>query len=210
VKTPRIILADDHEIIAEAIKALLEPEFEVIATASDGLALVDQVQKLKPDVVVADIGMPLMNGLEAGRIIKSKLPAVKIIYLTMNHDDDTLDEAFRIGASAYVFKESAYSELRDAIRKCLIEGSDFNNTVNTQITVEDFRQPWKDSTKTDLTPRQREVLKLLASGRSMKQVAFALDLSTRTVAFHKYRMMEGLKLRSTAELIQFAVRELVV
>lgn len=210
MERPRILLADNHKILTEAIKTLLEPEFEVIGTVSDGVSLVDKARELKPDVIITDISLAELNGLEAGRIIKSELPGVKLIYLTMNHDPHFMAEAFQIGASDFLIKQCAYSDLRSAIRQSVLDNSCRGSVTKNQFTTPEFKQSLNRATPVQLTPRQREVLRLLAEGRSMKQVAFALELSTRTVAFHKYRMMDGLKLRSNAELIRFAVRNLVV
>ncbi len=206
MKRPRILLADDHNMVIEAIKNLLEPEFEVIATVYDGRSLVAKSIELNPDVIVMDISMPLLNGLEAGRQLKAKLPKVKFIYLTMNQDQDIIAEAFEIGALGFVVKHCAYSELRNAIRQALAGLSYITPRVSRYIGFDHFRGRLRGDNPIHLTPRQREVLQLLAEGRSMKEVAFALEVTTRTVAFHKYRIMEGLNLKTNAELIQYAVR----
>lgn len=208
MKRPRILLADDHQIVIEGLKKLLEPEFEVIEIVSDGKALIAKAWELSPDVIVMDIALTSVNGLEAGRRIRRELPGIKFIYLTMNQDRDVVSEAYRIGASAYLLKHCAYSDLRTAIRKSLVNTCYIAPSINTP-PADEFQKPPKGA-PSHITPRQREVLRLLAEGRSMKEVAFALDVSTRTVAFHKYRMMEGLNLRTNAELIQFAVRRLIV
>lgn len=210
MKRARILLADDHNMVIEAIKNLLEPEFEVIDTASDGRSLVSKAIKLNPDVIVMDISMPLLNGLEAGRQLKAALPEVKFIYLTMNQDQDIIAEAFQIGATGFLVKHCAYSELRNAIRQTLLGRSYVTPLVAKDTVPSCFQTPLRGENPIHLTPRQREVLQLLAEGRSMKEVAFALDVTTRTVAFHKYRMMEDLKLKSNAELIQYAVRRHIV
>jgi DNA-binding NarL/FixJ family response regulator len=210
MKRPRILLADDHNMVTEAIRNLLEPEFEVIGVVSDGRALVSQAIKLNPDVIVMDISMPLLNGLEAGRQLKAALPKVKFIYLTMNQDQDIIAEAFKIGAMAFLVKHCAYSELRNAIRQTLLGRSYVTPLLSNDAGASRFQRPLRGENPIHLTPRQREVLQLLAEGRSMKEVAFALDVTTRTVAFHKYRMMEDLNLKSNAELIQYAVRRHIV
>ncbi len=210
MKTLRILLADDHQLIVEAIKNLLEPEFEVIGTVADGRALVSTAIELKPDVIVMDISMPLLNGLDAGRQLKAELPGVKFIYLTMNQDQDIIAEAFRIGAMGFVVKHCAASELRNAIRECA-RGRSYVTPLVTKDMIGSFLEtPLRGENPVHLTPRQREVLQLLAEGRSMKEVASALDVTTRTVAFHKYRMMEDLNLRTNAELIRYAVRRHIV
>jgi len=202
---PRVLLADDHELLLGAFERLLAPECDIVGQVSDGRALVAAASTLKPDVIVLDIGMPLLNGLEAGRQIKQAQRDVKLVYLTMNEDPDLAAEAFRFGASGYVLKRSAASELMTAIRE-VMQGRSYVTPLATQALVGvllsvDDRKPLPT-----LTPRQREVLQLLAEGLSMKGVAAVLNLTPRTVAFHKYRMMERLKVKSTAELIQYAVK----
>lgn len=205
----RILLADDHNIVLEAIKKLLEPEFDVIATVSNGLTLIQEARRLRPDVIVMDLVMRVLDGLEVGRKIKAELPEVKFIYLTTTDDADIVAEAFRIGASEFLLKQCGYSDLRAAIRRSLDKGSYLGRLIPKPKANRDFRHSGNRETG-PITPRQREVLRLLAEGRSMKQVAFALDLSTRTVAFHKYRMMAGLNLRTNADLIRFAMTNLIV
>ena len=202
---PRVLLADDHELLLGAFERLLAPECDIVGQVSDGRALVAAASTLQPDVIVLDIGMPLLNGLEAGRQIKRAQRNVKLVYLTMNEDPDLAAEAFRFGASGYVLKRSAASELMTAIRE-VMQGRSYVTPLATEALVgvllnADDRKP-----PPTLTPRQREVLQLLAEGLSMKEVATVLNLTPRTVAFHKYRMMERLKLKSTAELIQYAVK----
>jgi DNA-binding NarL/FixJ family response regulator len=210
MKAPRILLADDHVLLSEAIKHLLQPEFEVVGTVADGQELLERAPKLKPDLIVLDIGMPKVNGLIAGERLKQMLPRVKLIYLTMNLDPDVAGEAFRLGASGYVVKNSAATELVRAIREVLRGGS-YVTPFMTQDMVGSFVQNIKRRRPTPkLTLRQKEVLQLLAEGRSMKEVAFALKVTPRTVAFHKYSMMEHLRLRSSAELIQFAIKTSMV
>ena len=203
---PRILLADDHLILLDAFKALLEPEFEVIGTVTDGRKLLDEFARLHPDVVVLDIGMPLLNGLDAGRQLKAQRRSVKLIYLTMNPDPELAGEALRLGASGYVLKSSAAHELKQAIHEGL-RGRSYITPLITRDVVGSLLQ---HRSRQELTMRQREVLQLLAEGRSMKEVAAILDLTPRTVAFHKYRMMEQLHLKTSAELVQFAVRQGIV
>lgn len=200
-----IILADDHTLLTDAVRNLLEPEFEVVGTFRDGEELVDAVDLLKPEIVVLDIGMPKMNGLTACGRIKKLLPKTKIIFLTMNQDTETAGEAFRSGASGYVLKTSAVSELVVAIREVL-RGGYFATPSLTEGMIGSFVQNFKRmKTARDLTFRQKEVLQLLVEGYSMKQVARALDITPRTVAFHKYSMMEHLEIQSNAELISYAM-----
>lgn len=203
---PRVILADDHVLLVDAIKNLLQTEFDVVGTFANGLALVEGAPALTPDVIVLDIAMPEMDGLMAGPRLKRLLPKVKLVYLTMNLDPEIAAGAFRFGASAYVGKNSAAAELIKAIRLVLHGGS-----YMTPMVTKDMPEPvtGKGRRKQEancLTGRQEEVLQLLAEGRSMKEVAYELKLSPRTVAYHKYSMMEHLQLSSSAELIKFAVR----
>src|SRR4051812_6949214 len=206
---PRVLLADDHSLLLGAFEKLLSSECDIVGQVSDGRALVAAAEDLKPDVIVLDIGMPLLNGLEAGRQIKQTLRDVKLVFLTMNEDPDLAAEAFRAGASAYLLKHSAASELMVAIRE-VMQGRSYVTPLLTEALVGVLLN--NDGRKADRvpTPRQREVLQLLAEGRSMKEVAAVLNLTPRTVAFHKYQMMEQLRVKSTAELIQYAVKHHIV
>jgi DNA-binding NarL/FixJ family response regulator len=210
MKRPRIVLADDHSLLLGAFKSFLEPEFEVVGTFLDGRTLVDNVKGLSPDVIVLDIGMPGMNGLSAGQRLKQDIPSVKLIYLTMNQDPDLAAEAFKLGASGYLLKSSAASELAFAIREALT-GRSYVTPLITEGMVGSFVQNLKRKKPTHkLTLRQKEVLQLLAEGRSMKEVAAILNLTPRTVAFHKYTMMEQLNLKTGAELIQYAIKNSII
>ncbi len=204
---PRILMADDHLMLLEAFKALLEPDFEVVGTVTDGRALIEEFSRLLPDVVLLDVAMPLLNGLDAGRQLKAQRRSVKLIYLTMNPDPDLAGEALRLGASGYVLKSSAAQELKQAIHEAL-RGRSYITPLITRDVVGSLIQ--QRTSRNELTVRQREVLQLLAEGKSMKEVAAVLDLTPRTVAFHKYRMMEQLRLKSSAELVRFAVQQGVV
>ena len=206
MKRPRVILADDHTLMLDALKTLLEPEFEVVGTFADGRDLLDGAAELNPNVIVLDVGMPVMNGLIAGQKLKQAMPLVKLVYLTMNHDPDIAGEAFRLGASGYLLKQSAGAELLRAIRE-VARGGYYVTPLMTKGMVGSFIQNFKQrKSNTSLTLRQKEVLQLLAEGRSMKEVAFVLNVSPRTVAFHKYTMMEHLHIKSSAELIEYAMR----
>ncbi len=209
MKRTRIILADDHVLILDAIKRMLEPDFEVLGTFPDGRALLAAAPELNPDLIVLDIHMPLMNGLCAGQRLKQIMPRVKLIYLTMSLDPDLAAEAFRMGASGYVLKSSATSELTQAIQAAS-RGRSYIRPLMTKGTVGTFQNGKPRKNQEKLTLRQKEVLQLLAEGRSMKEVAFMLDVTPRTVAFHKYTMMEHLRLKTSAELIQFAVKSSIV
>lgn len=206
---PRVLLADDHALILGAFEKLLAGECDIVGQVGDGRALVAAVEALNPDVVVLDISMPLLNGLEAGRQIKQKSRNVKLVYLTMNEDPDLAAEAFRAGASGYLLKSSAASELTTAIRE-VAQGRSYITPLVAEGLVEALQHTSNRKPGEELTPRQREVLQLLAEGRSMKEVASLLNLTPRTVAFHKYQMMEQLKVKSTAELIQYAVKHHIV
>jgi DNA-binding NarL/FixJ family response regulator len=189
---------------------LLEREFDVVGTVGDGQALMAAVQEVKPDIIVLDIGMPLLNGLEAGKRIKRMMCAVRLVYLTMNTDLGIAVEAFRNGASGYLLKTSAASELVTAVRQAL-KGKKY---VSPRLT-NDAEAVFLDTRVSDLgqeklTNRQRDVLQLLAEGSSMKEAAYTLQLTTRTIAFHKYKIMKCLRLRTSAQLVQYAIREHVV
>ena len=210
MKRARIILADDHTLLLEAFKNLLQDEFDVVGTFGDGRALVDAAPALTPDVIVLDVGMPIMNGLSAGQHLKKALPRVKLIYLTMNQDPDVAAEAFRLGASGYLLKNSAASELVYAIRESLL-GRSYVTLVMTKGVVGSFVKNLKSrKSPHKLTLRQKEVLQLLAEGRSMKEIAFALNVTPRTVAFHKYAVMEQLQIKTSAELIQYALKSSIL
>jgi DNA-binding NarL/FixJ family response regulator len=204
---PRILIADDHTLVAEACRKLLEGEYEVVATVSDGRALVRAVAELRPHLVIVDVSMPLLNGLDAAQQAKELLPSVKVIFLTMNHDADLAAEAFRRGASGYLLKTCAASELAIAVREVL-RGKSYLSPMIAKDTVDFLLRQDKRLVEEGqkLTERQREVLQLLAEGKCMKEVAAVLNLTTRTVAFHKYRIMEVLNVRSNAELVQYAIR----
>ena len=204
---PRILMADDHLMLLDAFKALLEPDYDVVGTATDGRTLLEEFSRLNPDVVLLDVAMPLLNGLDAGRQLKAQRRSVKLIYLTMNPDPDLAGEALRLGASGYVLKSSAAQELKQAIQEALRGRSYITPLITRDVVGSLIHQR---TSRPELTTRQREVLQLLAEGKSMKEVAAILDLTPRTVAFHKYRMMEQLRVKTSAELVKFAVREGVV
>jgi DNA-binding NarL/FixJ family response regulator len=206
MKKARIILADDHTILLDALRNLVEPEFDVVALCSNGRELIKAATELNPAMIVLDISMPMMNGLNAGQRLKKILPAVKLVYLTMNQDPAMASEAFRLGASAYLLKTSAGSELIRALREVLLGGT-YVTPLMTEGMQGSFVQNLKSRKNTQqLTLRQREVLQLLAEGLSMKEAAFILNVSPRTVAFHKYTMMDHLNIKSSAELIEYAMR----
>lgn len=207
MKKPRVLLADDHQILLEGLKGLLEPEFEIIGTAGDGRALEALAEKLRPDLIVADISMPLLNGIDAARRITQVNKAVKIVFLTMHQDATYAASALEAGASGFVLKHSAPSELIVAIREVMRGGTYVAPTVAGDLS----RALHSGALRQEggfgsLSPRQREVLQLLAEGKSAKEISAILEVSTRTVEFHKYRMMEHLGIKTSAELVQYAVK----
>jgi DNA-binding NarL/FixJ family response regulator len=203
----RVLLADDHKIILNGLRSLLEPEFELVGKVEDGRALVSAAEKLRPDVIVVDISMPLLNGIEAVRQIKKIDPRVKVVFLTMHPDVTYAIRAFEAGASGYVLKHSASSELLTAIHEA-IKG----RTYVTPMIAGELVQAYKGGTyrqaeaAQQLSQRQREVLQLLVEGNSAKEVANLLNISSRTVEFHKYNMMAKLKLKSVSALIRYAIK----
>jgi DNA-binding NarL/FixJ family response regulator len=203
---PRVLLADDHQLILEAFTKLIETHCDVVGTVTDGRALVSMAQRLMPDVVVLDIAMPVLNGLDASRQLKQTLPNIKLIILTMNQDRELAAEALRIGALGYLLKNSAGSELLQAIQTVFSGKIYITPLLNDGMeALLDDPKRWQPASK--LTLRQREVLQLLAEGRSMKEAASILSVTARTVAFHKYRMMELYGIKSNAELVRFAMKQ---
>jgi DNA-binding NarL/FixJ family response regulator len=207
---PRVLLADDHRLLREAFAQLLQPRCEVVGAVADGRALLDAAPRLRPDIVVLDIAMPLLNGLDAARLLRQKMPEVKVIFLTVSEDPDLAAEAFRAGASGFLLKNSAASELLQAIEE-VFQGRSYVTPLATQGLVGSFVRAAEVGKKSgDLSQRQREVLQLLAEGRTMKEIARILKITARTVAFHKYSMMQELGIRTSAELVQFAVKQHLV
>jgi DNA-binding NarL/FixJ family response regulator len=206
---PRVLLADDHALIVGAFEKLLAGECEIVGTVSNGRDLVEAAGLLRPEVIVLDISMPLLNGLDAGRQVKRQHRDVRLIFLTMNEDPGLAAEAFRAGASGYLLKRSAVSELGTAIREVML-GRSYITPLIAGGLVDSLLERSAPSTSDALTPRQREILQLLSEGHSMKEIAGVLDVTPRTVAFHKYRMMEQLQVKSTAELIQYALKHHIV
>jgi DNA-binding NarL/FixJ family response regulator len=206
---PRVLLADDHALLLAAFERLLSGECDIVGHAADGRAAVSAAEALRPDVVVMDIAMPGMNGLEAARQIKRNMRDVKLVFVTMNEDVDLVSEAFRAGASAYLLKRSTASELSAAVRE-VMQGRTYVTPLLARDLVESLLRGDQPKPSQELTQRQREVLQLLAEGYSMKEVAARLNVTPRTVAFHKYQMMRQLEIKSTAELIQYAVKHHVI
>jgi DNA-binding NarL/FixJ family response regulator len=207
----RVLLADDHRIVAEGLKGLLEPEFELVGIVEDGRAMLDSAEKLKPDVVVVDVSMPLLNGIEAVRQLKKKHREIAVVFLTMHLDVTYAAKAFEAGASGYVLKHSAPSELITAIASALKGRTYITPLLAGELLQFHKQNPHDEGDKGDkLTARQREVLQLLAEGRSLKEIAKILDISARTVEFHKYALMETLGLKTSADLVKFAVKHGIV
>lgn len=209
---PRILIADDHILVADLCRKLLETEFEVIGIVNNGRAMVRAATELKPDVIVVSVAMPLLNGLDAGQQVKEVLPLVKLVFLTTNSQIELAAEAFRRGASGYLLlKTCTASEMVTAVREVL-RGRSYMSQELCKEEVNWLRlkgsKPWDEGKR--LTDRQREVLQLLAEGKAMKEVGDILNMTTRTVAFHKYRMMESLGARSNAELVHYAIRNHIV
>lgn len=206
MKRPRILLADDHRMLLDALVTLLEKECEVAGTAADGDAMLEMAANLHPDIVVTDISMPRMNGIDAARILRQDANAAKILFLTMYSDLPLVEEAFRTGASGYVLKAGGTEELLKAI-DCINKGGTYvspllGDLISALITA----NPKQKSRPVALTSRQRDVLRLLAQGRTMKEIGEQLSITTRTTESHKYEIMRNLGLKTTAELIRYAVR----
>jgi len=200
----RVLLADDHSIVAEGLRSLLEREYDVIGIVRDGRELLVEAPKLKPDVIVVDIGMPLLNGLDAAEQLKSILPDIRLVFLTMKDDPNLAAAALTLGAVGYVLKHAAASELLKAVSEVL-QGRPY---VTAKLRAENWevRAARARQFSKDLTPRQQEVLQLLAEGRPMKEVAAILKVSEKTVMFHKYHIMQSFNLKSNADLVLFALK----
>ena len=211
MKKPRVLLADDHGIVIEGLKSLLSDEFDILGHVEDGRALVDQASALHPDVVVADISMPLLNGIEAARQIKKVDQNIKIVFLTMHPDATYAANAFEAGASGFVLKHSASSELIRAIREA-IKGRTYVSPLIAGDLIHTYQKgdPAKDKLFKKISPRQREILQLLAEGKTAKEIASVLDISTKTVEFHKYKMMDQLKIKTSAELVHYAIKHGII
>ncbi len=206
MKRTRVLLADDHKIILDGLKKLLEPEFELAGTVEDGRALVSEAQKMAPDVIVVDISMPLLNGIEAVRQIIKSDPHVKVVFLTMHPDVTYAVRAFEAGASGYVLKHSASSELLTAIHEA-IKGRTYVTPLIARELVQSYKEgSHREDKSQQLTERQREILQLLAEGHSAKEIAEILNISPRTVEFHKYGLMSKLNLKTGSALVQYAIK----
>jgi DNA-binding NarL/FixJ family response regulator len=208
MKKPRVLMADDHSLILAGLRKLVEVECEVVGTVEDGRALVEAAQKLQPDLILLDIAMPFLNGLEAARQLRVLVPESKLIFLTMHASPTYATEAFQAGASGYLLKRSAASELSAAIRSVL-HGQHFLTPLITKDVLDSVLNPSSGERGTTvsmaLTPRQREVLQLVAEGRGTKAIATALKVSVKTVEFHKARIMQQLDIHTTASLTKYAI-----
>ena len=205
---PRVLVADDHGIVAEGIRALLEQTCDVLGIFSDGRELLAEAPGLKPDVIVLDIGMPLLNGLDAAEQLKELLPATKFVFLTMQDDANLAAAVLKLGAVGFVLKHAAASELLTAVSQVL-EGKSY---VTPKLRAESWAQRGARARQfsKELTPRQLEVLQLLAEGRPMKEIADILKVSEKTVMFHKYNIMEAFNLKNNSELVLFALKHHVI
>ena len=208
---PRIVLADDHRIVVEGLKSILAGDFELIGVVEDGQRMIEAARTLSPDAIVADISMPLLNGIEALEQLRKDGLEMPVVFLTMHHDVEYASMALEAGAAGYVLKHAAPEELVQALRVAL-DGGTF---VSPALAGELFQATraktrGNDETRVTLTARQRDILRLLADGRSAKEIAKALDISSRTVEFHKYKLMESLGLKNSAELIQFTIKQGIV
>jgi DNA-binding NarL/FixJ family response regulator len=208
---PRVILADDHRILAEGLRGLLEPELDVVAVVADGRELVDAARRHRPDVIIADVSMPALNGIEATAQLRGLGIEARVVILSMHRDVAYVRRALEAGAAGYVLKHSAMTELLTAVREAL-QGRTFVTPAlaGELLQVYSGRGQRGQNTGPALTPRQREVLQLFVEGRSAKEVAGALKISTRTAEFHRARIMEALGLQTTADLVQYAIRQGII
>jgi DNA-binding NarL/FixJ family response regulator len=211
MKKPRVLLADDHKIVIEGLKSLLADEFDILGHVEDGRALVDQASALHPDVIVADISMPLLNGIEAARLIKKIDNNIKIVFLTMHPDATYAANAFEAGASGFVLKHSASTELIRAIHEA-VKGRTYVTPMIAGDLIHTYqkRDPSKNKLFKKISPRQLEILQLLAEGKTAKEIASVLDISTKTVEFHKYKLMDQLKIKTSAELVRYAIKHGII
>lgn len=210
MRKPRVLLADDHQILVDALQKVLEPRFDIVGRFENGRDLLNSAAALNPDVIVLDIGMPMLNGVDACRQLKQQLPRTKFIFLTFHEEAGLVAEAFRAGASGYVIKRSAVSELTQAIERVYMGGKFVSAAIAGDAMEAIARHPERTEAPAELTARQREVLQLLAEGHPMKEIAGMLGISVSTVAIHKYRAMEVLNLKSNADLYKYAMENGIV
>ena len=211
MQKPRVLLADDHKIVLEGLRSLLQSEFEIVGEVEDGRTLVAEAERLRPELVVADISMPNLNGIDAARQIKKINERILIVFLTMHADVTYAAGAFEAGASGFVLKHSAPQELVLAMREAM-KGQTYVTPMIAGDLIGAFQSgaPLKGELKAALSPRQREVLQLIAEGKSIKEIAAILRISTRTAEFHKYRIMEQLNIKTNAELVHYAVKHGII
>lgn len=203
---PRILLADDHALIIEGFRRILEDSYDLVGTATDGRALIESAKSLQPDIIILDVSMPLLNGIDAAVHLKKVCQKAKLIFVTMHADTEYVRSAFEAGASAYVLKRSAVDELDQAIRAVLSGHSYITPLITKDLLTAFLATPSEKLKNTEtLTSRQREVLQLITEGRTAKDIANVLKISTRTVEFHKSQIMEHLRLENTADLIKYAI-----
>ncbi len=206
MRKPKVLLADDHIILVEALKKLLEPTCDVVGVAADGHSLISLAEKLRPEIIVADINMPHLNGLEACEKLSKRLPDTRIIFLTVSEDPDTAEEGIRRGASGYLLKKGAPAELFKAIQTVLTGRIYLSPSITREPVSVFVSRARSHEAQETLTSRQREVLQLLAEGKSMKEAADFLNITPRTIAFHKYSMMQHLGITRNSELVRYATQ----
>ncbi len=208
---PRIVLADDHAVVREGLVRLLESTFDIVGAVGDGRTLLDEVQRLRPDVVVIDVGMPLLNGIEAATRIRHTVPAAKLLFLTQHSGKEYVEAAFRLGVGGYVLKSSAAAELVSAIHQVLGGHRFLSPQLRQRFGDPELLDGASGALfRTTLSPRQREVLQLIAEGKSLKEIAYHLNISIKTVEFHKAAIMDELGLRTTAELTRYALEHGII
>jgi DNA-binding NarL/FixJ family response regulator len=211
MKRPTILIADDHIMVVDGLRGLLEPEYEVVGTVADGRAVLAEVERLKPHLVIMDISMPSLNGLDCTRQLRDAHCASKILILTMHPDATFTREALDAGASGYILKSSPASELRNALKEVLLGHTYLSPAVTRDLLdVMGRATSTREDAWARLTPRQREVLQLLAEGKSHKEVAAILNVSVKTAEYHKYAILQTLGLKTNAELVQYAVRHGII
>jgi DNA-binding NarL/FixJ family response regulator len=206
MKHTRVLLADDHPLTLEGLRAFLEPHLQSVGTVTDGRALVEAALRLKPDLIVLDITMPLLNGIDAAIQIKKSLPGVKLLFITMHVSPAYLEAALNAGGTGYVLKSAAREELLDAIQRVL-RGDIYVSPSLSSEHLERFRDPSRAAATLRLSTREREILQLIAEGRPAKEIAHVLTISIKTVAFHRENLKKKLGLRSTAELTKHAIEQ---
>ena len=206
MRRPRVLVADDHPFMLEGIRVVLEPLLETVGTVSDGRALVEAALELKPDLVILDISMPLLNGIDAAAQIRKSLPEVKLLFVTMHANPAYLEAALNAGATGYVLKSAAREEMMDAIRTVL-NGRIYVTRVLSGEHFERFADPKRAASSLRLSAREREILQLIAEGKAAKEAAYLLAISAKTVAFHRENIKKKLGLKTTAELTKYALEE---